>query len=59
MTPGKLDLLAKTVAVIDQIIDPEGDFFDAKTIADARTRAEGFSAQGADRYFNEGVGAWS
>jgi len=59
MTPGKVNLLMKTVAVIDKIIDPEGDFFDAKIIADARTRADIFSAQEADLYFNEGVGAWS
>lgn len=56
--PGQGELLAKTVSLIAKIIDPAGGFFDARTIKDARTRAEVFSAMEADQYFYEGVVAW-
>lgn len=56
--PGKLQLLENTIAIIDAILQP-GEFFDARTIDDARTRAGILSGEEADQFFYKGVGAWS
>ena len=56
--PGKGELLAKTISLIDKILDPESGFFDEKTVADARVRASVLSLYELDQYFYEGVGAW-
>lgn len=56
--PGKGALVVKTVSLIDKILDPQSGFFDEKTVADARTRADVLSSQDLDRHFYEGVGAW-
>lgn len=57
-TPGKRELLIKTIAVIDQIIDPQHGFFDEKIVADARTRANLLTSIEVDHYFYKGVAAW-
>jgi len=56
--PEGLQLLIKTVALIDNIIDPKQHIFSESVIQDAKIKAAASSSTALDIHFYDGVLKW-